>query len=87
MTFFSYSLNGNEVRVDIPTIQVRFQHLNVEPDLHVGGIALPTLTNYMVYMVEVNIIEHCYILSLTESLNAYFPLFFGFCEGIVEVYP
>ncbi|KAG4906545.1 hypothetical protein JHK82_055189 [Glycine max] len=56
-------------------------------DVHVGGRALSTVTNYMVYMVEVNIIERCYILSLIESVKAYFPPFCGFCKRIFEVYP
>ncbi|RZB48333.1 Pleiotropic drug resistance protein 1 [Glycine soja] len=42
----------DRVGVDIPTIEVRFEHLNVEADVHLGGRALPTLTNYMVNIVE-----------------------------------
>ena len=42
------------VGIEVPTIEVRFEHLNIEAEAHVGSRALPTFTNYMVNMVEVS---------------------------------
>ncbi|GAU19334.1 hypothetical protein TSUD_336200 [Trifolium subterraneum] len=38
--------------VDIPTIEVRFEHLNVQSQVQVGKRALPTITNYMLDILE-----------------------------------
>ncbi|CAJ2632858.1 unnamed protein product [Trifolium pratense] len=38
--------------VDIPTIEVRFEHLNVQSHVQVGKRALPTITNYMLDILE-----------------------------------
>ncbi|XP_074557496.1 ABC transporter G family member 42-like [Curcuma longa] len=35
----------DKVGIQLPTVEVRFQHLNVEANCHVGDRALPTLTN------------------------------------------
>ncbi|KAL9264264.1 Pleiotropic drug resistance protein 1-like protein [Drosera capensis] len=35
------------VGVEIPTIEVRFEHLNIEVEARVGSRALPTVTNYI----------------------------------------
>ncbi|KAK7245300.1 hypothetical protein RIF29_40139 [Crotalaria pallida] len=37
---------------DLPTIEVRFEHLNIEAEAQVGSRALPTFTNFMVNIVE-----------------------------------
>lgn len=42
------------VGLDIPTIEVRFEHLNVEAEAHVGSRALPTIFNFTINMLEVN---------------------------------
>ena len=42
------------VGITLPTIEVRFEHLKVEAEVHVGSRALPTFTNYMVNIVEVS---------------------------------
>ncbi|KAK7336923.1 hypothetical protein VNO77_17476 [Canavalia gladiata] len=42
----------DRVGIDLPTIEVRFQHLNVEAEVHVGTRALPTFSNFMVNIVE-----------------------------------
>jgi hypothetical protein len=39
--------------VDIPTIEVRFEHLNVQSHVQLGKRALPTITNYMLDILEV----------------------------------
>ncbi|AES81623.2 drug resistance transporter-like ABC domain protein [Medicago truncatula] len=42
----------DRVGVDIPTIEVRFENLKIETEVHAGKRALPTLTNYTLDMVE-----------------------------------
>jgi len=54
------------VGLDIPTVEVRFEHINVEAQVYVGGRALPSLLNFFVNVLEV-IIQHaifCYISTL-----------------------
>ncbi|XP_030543117.1 pleiotropic drug resistance protein 1-like [Rhodamnia argentea] len=40
------------VGLDFPTIEVRFEHLNVEAEAYVGSRALPTIFNFSVNMLE-----------------------------------
>ncbi|CAK7353518.1 unnamed protein product [Dovyalis caffra] len=42
----------NRVGLDMPTIEVRFEHLNIEAEAHVGGRALPTIFNFSANMLE-----------------------------------
>ncbi|CAK9186775.1 unnamed protein product [Ilex paraguariensis] len=42
----------DRVGLDLPTIEVRFENLNVDAEAYVGGRALPTLFNFSVNMVE-----------------------------------
>lgn len=42
----------DRVGLDIPTIEVRFEHLNVKAEAHVGSRALPTIFNFTVNIVE-----------------------------------
>ncbi|CAN1169187.1 Pleiotropic drug resistance protein 1 [Linum perenne] len=42
----------NLVGLEMPMIEVRFEHLNVEADAHVGGRGLPTVFNFCVNMLE-----------------------------------
>ncbi|XP_061343438.1 pleiotropic drug resistance protein 1-like isoform X2 [Gastrolobium bilobum] len=42
----------DRVGIDLPTIEVRFEHLNIEAEAHVGSRSLPTLTNFMVNIVD-----------------------------------
>jgi hypothetical protein len=44
------------VGIEIPTIEVRYEHLNIEAYAYVGGRALPTLLNSITNQVEVNFI-------------------------------
>lgn len=41
------------VGIDIPTIEVRFEHLNVEAEAYIGSRGLPTMFNFCVNMLEV----------------------------------
>ncbi|XLR36277.1 hypothetical protein S83_064177 [Arachis hypogaea] len=42
----------DRVGLDIPTIEVRFEHLNVEAEAHVGSRALPTNLNFCINLLE-----------------------------------
>ncbi|KAK8604814.1 hypothetical protein V6N13_082285 [Hibiscus sabdariffa] len=42
----------DRVGLDMPTIEVRFEHLNVEAQAYVGSRALPTMFNFSVNIVE-----------------------------------
>ena len=44
------------VGISLPTIEVRFEHLKIAADTHVGGRALPSVFNYCVNVVEVLIV-------------------------------
>jgi len=48
-------LDNIRVGIDLPTIEVRFENLNIEAEARVGTRALPTFTNFMVNIVEVSI--------------------------------
>lgn len=43
----------HRVGLDMPTIEVRFEHLNVLAEAYVGGRALPTMFNFSANMLEV----------------------------------
>lgn len=40
------------VGIDIPTIEVRFENLNIEAEVYVGSRALPSFVNFMTNIVE-----------------------------------
>ncbi|WJX68662.1 transcription factor [Trifolium repens] len=42
----------NRVGIKMPTIEVRFEHMKIKAEVHVGKRASPTLTNYILDMVE-----------------------------------
>ncbi|KAK3411001.1 hypothetical protein EUGRSUZ_J03024 [Eucalyptus grandis] len=42
----------DRVGIDIPTIEVRFEHLNVEGEAHEGSRALPTFINFWIDILE-----------------------------------
>jgi hypothetical protein len=41
------------VGLDIPTIEVRYEHLNIEAEAFVGSRALPTFINSATNVIEV----------------------------------
>ena len=45
------------VVIATPTIEVRFEHLNVEAEAHVGSRGLPTFLNFSVNIMEVTSYE------------------------------
>ncbi|XP_011078340.1 ABC transporter G family member 32 [Sesamum indicum] len=42
----------DRVDMDLPKVEVRFQHLTVESFVHVGSRALPTISNFIINMTE-----------------------------------
>ncbi|XP_010532150.1 PREDICTED: ABC transporter G family member 40-like isoform X2 [Tarenaya hassleriana] len=42
----------DSVGIEVPTIEVRFEHLTVEAEAHVGGRALPTFVNFISNIAE-----------------------------------
>ncbi|KAF3450815.1 hypothetical protein FNV43_RR06904 [Rhamnella rubrinervis] len=42
----------DKVGIDIPTIEVRYEHLNVDAEIYVGSRALPSFFNFAFNMVE-----------------------------------
>lgn len=42
----------DRVGLKLPTIEVRFEHLNVDAEVYVGGRALPTVFNFLVNILE-----------------------------------
>ncbi|PIA65376.1 hypothetical protein AQUCO_00100685v1 [Aquilegia coerulea] len=42
----------DRVGIDVPTIEVRFEHLNVNAEAYVGGRALPTVVNFFTNLIE-----------------------------------
>lgn len=53
LDFDKVSVLKFRVGLDIPTIEVRFEHLSVEAEAYVGGRALPTIFNFCVNILEV----------------------------------
>lgn len=47
LSFFS------RVGIEMPKIEIRYEHLAVEGDVHVGSRALPTLINATMNFIEV----------------------------------
>ncbi|KAH9298057.1 hypothetical protein KI387_029739 [Taxus chinensis] len=43
---------ADKVGIDMPKIEVRYQHLNVDADVYIGSRALPTLPNFTLNMLE-----------------------------------
>lgn len=51
---------SHRVGIEIPKIEVRFEHLCVEGDAYVGTRALPTLLNSTLNEIEVLILFLCF---------------------------
>ena len=49
---FEFGFNGR-VGIEIPKIEVRYEHVSVEGDVYVGSRALPTLLNVTLNTIEV----------------------------------
>ena len=57
MLFLFFLIFFFRVGIDIPTIEVRYEHLNVEAEAYVGSRALPTFLNFVTNMVEVHLTD------------------------------
>ena len=51
--FIYVSITKHRVGIQLPTIEVRFEHLNVEAEAYEGNRALPTMFNFFANMFEV----------------------------------
>nr|POF16091.1 abc transporter g family member 40 [Quercus suber] len=51
----------DRVGIDLPTIEVRFEHLSVETETHVGSRALPTLFSFIFNILE-DVLSYVHIL-------------------------
>ena len=51
----------DRVGLNIPTIEVRFEHLNVEAEVFVGSRALPTFVNFVSNIAELRVKEEIQI--------------------------
>ena len=64
MVHFFVINDCNRVGIEIPKIEVRYDHLSVEGDVHVGTRALPTLLNVALNMLEVFFSPFPFILGI-----------------------
>ncbi|KAM7490316.1 hypothetical protein LguiA_033237 [Lonicera macranthoides] len=64
----------DRVGLDLPTIEVRFEHLNVEAEARVGSRALPTIFNYSVNMVECDSSQLHQLVILTGCIDGLYIL-------------
>lgn len=51
----------DRVGIDLPTIEVRFEHLKIEAEAYVGSSALPTFINFSTNMIE-GFLNHLHVL-------------------------
>ena len=56
--------------IEQPTIEVRYEHLSAEADVHVGARAVPTLLNAAINVVEVRTQIIQIILAAAAGLRA-----------------
>lgn len=83
---FLLELGIFRVGLDLPAIEVRFEHLEVEAEAHTAGRALPTMFNFSLNMFEVkelhtksNFISLFPLLFMTKSFHLF--------QGILELLP
>lgn len=41
--------------MEVPTLEVRYEHVNIEAEAHVGKRALPSFFNFYINFLEVNL--------------------------------
>ncbi|PSS01153.1 Pleiotropic drug resistance protein [Actinidia chinensis var. chinensis] len=56
----------DRVGIDLPTIEVRFEHLNVDAEAYVGSRALPTMFNFFANMSQ-DFLNHPHILPSRKT--------------------
>ena len=66
LTFLYNDRSHSRVGIDIPKIEVRFEHLNIGADIYVGKRALPTLLNFTLNTIQVSSeIQSIYVFLLS----------------------
>ena len=76
------------VGIELPTIEVRFEHLNIEAEAYVGSRGLPTVINFTFNMLEVTLLINMHlgvcdlIFFIFESFNLVIPL--SFSKGLLS---
>ncbi|XP_015083661.1 pleiotropic drug resistance protein 1-like [Solanum pennellii] len=69
----------DRVGLDLPTIEVRFEHLNIEAEARVGSRALPTIFNFTVNILE----DFLNYLHILPSRKKPLPILHG-VSGIIK---
>ena len=64
-------MDGIRVGIKLPTVEVRFEHLNVDAVAYVGSRASTTFFSYYTNMVEVIILkfEFCFLLLIIFNIT------------------
>ena len=81
-SFFKHPLMGLLVKnlrvgIDVPTIEVRYEHLNVDAEAYVGGRALPSFFNFGINIIEVTTFK------LIQTITALYKSFILLNQNIV----
>lgn len=61
-----FGVGNFRVGIELPKIEVRFEHLDITANVHVGGRALPSLPNFLLTLFEV-----LYSLSASEIVTQF----------------
>jgi hypothetical protein len=81
---FTFFFDVCRVGIDNPTIEVRFENLNIDAEAYVGNRGIPTFTNFFSNKIVVRIFSTpaLMMLSVTEepksSVHAYVDRFQSF---------
>lgn len=73
--WYEFHIRFCRVGIEIPKIEVRYEHLSIEGDVYVGSRALPTLLNSTMNAIEVGCVYlfiRCRVLSCISSIAAIF---------------
>ena len=68
--------------IELPQIEVRYEHLSAEADVHVGARAVPTLLNAAINVVEVRTQIIQIILAAAAGLRALALLLLLLCAAV-----
>ena len=78
-------MHACRVGIQVPTLAVRYEHLSVEGEVHVGSRAIPTLLNAILNVIEVN--HHATYLLKLEGITSSFLRILTFisCDFAVHI--
>lgn len=68
---------NDRVGIDLPTIEVRFDHLKVEAEVHVGGRALPTFVNFISNFGDVRMRFYFFFVLYTQTKTRFLTVDFS----------